>query len=72
MDTATVYLKSTAVARQLNVPYHRLFGLIRGGKLEPPLKDSSGDYVWLPEDLERARQALAAGRRSPNGEPTDG
>jgi hypothetical protein len=37
------YLKTGAVARRLNVPYHRLFDLIRAGKLPPSIKDSSGD-----------------------------
>jgi DNA-binding transcriptional MerR regulator len=64
MGTATTYLKSSVVARQLGVAYSRLFALIREGKLVPPAKDSSGDYVWTEQDVEAARQALASrGRR---------
>jgi hypothetical protein len=59
------YFKSTAVARMLDVPYYRLFALIRDGKLAPPPKDSSGDYVWTERDIEGARRALLTrgGRR---------
>jgi hypothetical protein len=57
------YLKSRAVADQLGVPYWRLFDLIRSRRLVAPDKDSSGDYVWTSDDVERARQALAATRR---------
>jgi hypothetical protein len=57
------YLKSRAVATELAISYYRLFELIRSGKLTPPGKDSSGDYIWTPEDVDRARQALAVGRR---------
>ena len=42
--------------------YWRLFGLLRNGVIQPPGKDSSGDYVWLPEDIDRARKALTATR----------
>jgi hypothetical protein len=56
------FLKSAAVADLLGVPYWRLFDLLRTRKLTPPAKDSSGDYVWLPEDVERARAALRASR----------
>jgi hypothetical protein len=66
MNTATLPLKTPEAARRLGVPYHRLFGLLRDGKLGPPQKDSSGEYVWGPEDVERARLALRArrGRRA--------
>ena len=56
------YFKTPVVASQLNVPDHRLHYLLRGNKIAPPQKDSSGDYVWTPEDVERARHALAARR----------
>jgi hypothetical protein len=58
------YHKTTAAARELGVPYHVLIGLIRYGRIDPPAKDSSGDFVWADADLERARQALA-GRSRP-------
>jgi predicted site-specific integrase-resolvase len=58
-------LKSRAVAERLGVPYYVLFNLLRNGRLSPPSKDSSGDYVWTEEDVERARAALLARRRPP-------
>ena len=61
------WFKSRAVADQLGVSYWRLFGLLRSGRIAPPGKDSSGDFVWLPEDVERARAALGAGGRRPEG-----
>jgi hypothetical protein len=54
------YLKTPVAARQLGTTYHRVMGLIRFGKIPTPERDSSGDYLWTAEDLERARQALAA------------
>jgi hypothetical protein len=57
-------MKTPVAARVLGVTYHQLIGLLRFNKIAPPARDSSGDYVWLPEDLERARQALAARRKS--------
>ena len=56
------YLKTPAVARLLGVPYPRVMALIRWEYIPAPAKDSSGDYVWLPEDVDRARKALAARR----------
>jgi hypothetical protein len=56
--------KTATVARQLNVNYQTLFGHIRRGKISPlPAKDSSGDFIWSPSDIERARVALATDRR---------
>ncbi len=57
------YLKSRAVADQLGISYYNLFELIRSKHLTPPDKDSSGDYVWTPADVERAREAVAARAR---------
>jgi hypothetical protein len=56
-------MKTPVAARHLGVTYHRLIGLIRFSKIDPPQRDSSGDYVWSPADLKRAREALAARRR---------
>jgi hypothetical protein len=56
-------LKTAAVSRELGTTYHRLFGLIRYGKLPPPARDSSGDYVWTRREVERARRMLGAGRQ---------
>jgi hypothetical protein len=59
---ALLYLKSPAAARELGITYSTLSNLIRHGHIAPPPKDSSGDFVWLPEDLERVRAVLAARR----------
>ena len=59
------FYKTKAVADLIGITYHRLFELIRSNKIPPPQKDSSGDYIWCEQDIERARQALAARRRSP-------
>ena len=59
-------LKTPAAARALGVTYHMLRGLIRFDKLDPlPQRDSTGDFVWFPEDLERARVLLASRRPTP-------
>jgi hypothetical protein len=57
--------KTPVAAKELNVSYHQLIGLVRFGKLDPPPgRDSSGDYLWSDEDLARAREAFASvGRR---------
>jgi hypothetical protein len=57
------YVKTTVAVRRLGTTYHRLMGLIRFGKIDPPGRDSSGDYIWTEADIDRARQALAAGAR---------
>jgi hypothetical protein len=56
-------LKSPEAARQINCGYWRLMNLIRSGRLLPPAKDSSGDYVWNHDDIHRARAALQVDRR---------
>ncbi len=61
------YRKTPAAARELGITYHRLIGLIRFDKIEPPARDSSGDYVWTDDDLERARAALNARRAGRGG-----
>ena len=55
---ATLPKKTAAVVRELGTTYDRLLNLIRFGKMAPPAKDSSGDYCWTEEDVERARKAL--------------
>jgi hypothetical protein len=57
------YLKTSAAADLLGIPYYTLAALMRSRRLLPPSKDSSGDYVWTPDDIDRARAALAARRR---------
>jgi hypothetical protein len=56
-------LKTRQAAKFLGVSYWRLVAQIRGDKLDPPVKDASGDFVWSDADLARARQALATDRR---------
>ena len=56
-------LKTAAAAKELGVEYFGLFNLIRFGKLRPPAKDTSGDYIWSSADLDRVRQVLAAKRK---------
>jgi hypothetical protein len=58
-----VPLKTPVAARTLGVSYHQLISLIRFGKIQPPERDSSGDYLWADSDLERAREAFAARSR---------
>jgi len=50
--------KTTVAVRELNTTYHRIMALIRFAKIEPPQRDSSGDYLWTDEDMARAREAL--------------
>jgi hypothetical protein len=46
------------VARDLGVTYWVLYFLIRSCKIPPPPKDEIGEYVWSPDDVARAREAL--------------
>jgi hypothetical protein len=57
------YRKTPIAVRELATTYHRLIGLIRFGKITPPARDSSGDYLWTNADLERAREALKIDHR---------
>jgi hypothetical protein len=41
------------------ISYHRIVAALRTGKLAPPRKDSSGDYVWSDADVERLKKVLA-------------
>jgi hypothetical protein len=52
------YVKTPVAARRLNVSYSHLMSLLRHGKIRPPEKDSSGDYLWSERDLAVAREAL--------------
>jgi hypothetical protein len=53
------FFKTPAVADLIGVSYYRLIGLLRSRRLAPPQKDTSGDYIWTPEDIEGARKALS-------------
>jgi predicted site-specific integrase-resolvase len=55
--------KSPTAAQELGISYARLINLMRSGKLAPPKKDSSGDYLWTEADMEAARKALMIDRR---------
>jgi hypothetical protein len=66
------YLKSRAVADSLGVSYYRLFELLRSKRLAPPRKDSSGDYVWTQDDVQRARLALKGRHRKASSPIPDG
>ena len=51
------FRKTPVAARELGISYWRLIGLLRYGKIDPPGKDTSGDYVWTDADVGRARRA---------------
>ncbi len=58
----TIY--SGEAARKLKVHYSTLFSLVRDGRVKPaPQKDSTGRYVWTPEDIARVKAVLDARRR---------
>ena len=54
--------KSPVAARELGISYWRLIGLLRSGRLAPPAKDTSGDFLWSDTDMARAREALASAK----------
>jgi hypothetical protein len=56
-------LKTPTLCAVIGATYGQIVSAIRGGKLTPPAKDTSGDYYWLPADVERARLAVATDRR---------
>jgi hypothetical protein len=55
--------KTKDVARELGISVLKLRAMLQNEKLEPPPKDSSGDYVWTDADVERARVAAQTDRR---------
>jgi hypothetical protein len=57
------YVGTRTAARQLDAPIYLLYDLLRRDRLTPPAKTEGGDYLWSPEDIERARQALSQRRR---------
>jgi hypothetical protein len=58
------FRKTPVAARELGISYHQLIGLLRYDKIDPPARDSSGDYLWADADIERAKAAIRAMRRS--------
>jgi hypothetical protein len=65
------FRKTPAAAQELGISYATLIGLLRYGKIEPPAKDSSGDYVWTDADLARARRAISMRRRPEAAQAAD-
>lgn len=61
MNDVQRFIKTPIAARLLNVPYTRLMSLLRNGKIDPPPKDTSGDYLWSEENLAAASTLLAGG-----------
>ena len=57
------FRKTPVAADELGDTYHQLISLLRFRKIQPPARDTSGDYVWTDADLNRARRAFAAMRR---------
>jgi hypothetical protein len=53
------YHSTRSAARSIGTTSPVLIGLIGRDKIAPPAKDESGRYLWLPEDVERARVALS-------------
>jgi DNA-binding transcriptional MerR regulator len=58
---------TSAVARSLDIAFHKLFYLIRAGKLTAPKKLDSGDYYWTAADISRAKKVLAGEARARQG-----
>jgi hypothetical protein len=58
-----IYLKTPVAAHKLGLTYSQLIGLIRCRHIDPPGRDSSGDYIWTDADLDRVRAALSARRK---------
>jgi hypothetical protein len=52
-------LKTSEVVRHLGTNLSRIQYLLRHGKIAPPGKDASGDFVWTSADIDAARAALA-------------
>jgi DNA-binding transcriptional MerR regulator len=59
-----VPIKTKDAARQLGCKYHQLIYAINTGRLTPPSKDSSGDYIWTIDDIERAKTALRTWKKA--------
>jgi hypothetical protein len=63
--------KSAQVLLEVQVPYHRIAGVIRDGLIPPPAKDASGDFTWSAGDIAALRVALAS-RRTRRTQPQVG
>lgn len=51
-------VKTRSAVRQLGTSYWALVNLLRTGQLDPPPKDESGDFIWWPADIDRAREVI--------------
>ncbi len=51
------FQKTSDLVRQ-GISYHRIVAALRAGKLTPPQKDSSGDFVWTADDVARLMKVL--------------
>lgn len=56
----TEKVKTTPAARLVGVPVFHLFNWIHYGMLQAPERDSSGHFLWGPQDLQAARELLEA------------
>ncbi len=63
-------MKSCEVCKVLGVPYPRLFGLIRAGRIPAPPKDGSGDLLWSTEHIAAARELLWSSRHETRASAT--
>ncbi len=52
------FYKLNSISKKLGVPYSRVYYLIRARKITQPCKDSSGDYVFLADDVEAIKNIL--------------
>jgi hypothetical protein len=55
--------KTPIAADRLGISEGRLHYLIRSRKIQPPPKDTSGDYCWQDSHIEAARAVLGVDRR---------
>jgi hypothetical protein len=63
-----MYRKTLPAARELGCGYHELYNLIRHSRIAPPMRDSSGHFIWTDSDMDRVRQALTQKRMHKRGE----
>jgi hypothetical protein len=65
------FYRTRDVQEMLNVELHFITDLLRRRKVQRPEKDSCGQYVWWPQDIERLRVAIAEhyARRGVRGRP---
>lgn len=53
------FLSTPEAAKQLGVTYWTLISAMRCERVTPPQKDRSGNFIWSPADIARARKALS-------------